>query len=141
VDGPAGKYPTLQVHPGRRCNLQCLHCYSDSSPSVTEQLDIELLRASVDDAASLGYQVMSVSGTDPATLRAGISEMEQAVALDSTYARAWAALAIASANLYVNGNRDPRVAARAKQALDHAVESEPMLIERTSCHHRRDSDR
>jgi len=45
--------------------LQCLHCYSDSSPSVTEQLDIELLRASVDDAASLGYQVMSVSGGEP----------------------------------------------------------------------------
>ncbi|MFL5520548.1 MAG: protein kinase domain-containing protein [Gemmatimonadales bacterium] len=68
-----------------------------------------------------GRQVMSVSGTDPATLRAGVSELEQAVALDSTYARAWAALVIASSNLYTNGNRDPRVAARAKAALDHAV--------------------
>ena len=65
MQGPAGQYPTLQVHPGRRCNLQCLHCYSDSGPAVSEQLEIELLQEAVADAASIGYRVMSVSGGEP----------------------------------------------------------------------------
>ena len=65
MQGPAGKFPTLQVHPGRRCNLQCLHCYSDSGPAVTEQLDIKVLRGVVADAATIGYRVMSVSGGEP----------------------------------------------------------------------------
>ena len=65
MDGPAGKYPTLQVHPGRRCNLQCLHCYSDSGPTVSERLDIDLLRGVVADAAAIGYRVLSVSGGEP----------------------------------------------------------------------------
>ena len=65
MDGPAGKYPTLQVHPGRRCNLQCLHCYSDSGPAVSERLDIDLLRGVVADAAAIGYKVLSVSGGEP----------------------------------------------------------------------------
>ena len=65
MDGPAGKYPTLQVHPGRRCNLRCLHCYSDSGPAVSERLDIDLLRGVVGDAAAIGYKVLSVSGGEP----------------------------------------------------------------------------
>lgn len=65
MQGPAGKYPTLQVHPGRRCNLQCLHCYSDSGPTVAEQLDVGLLGGVVADAAAIGYRVMSVSGGEP----------------------------------------------------------------------------
>ncbi len=65
MQGPAGRYPTLQVHPGRRCNLQCLHCYSDSGPAVTEQLAIEVLRGVVADAATIGYRVLSVSGGEP----------------------------------------------------------------------------
>ncbi len=65
MQGPAGKYPALQVHPGRRCNLQCLHCYSDSGPAVSEQLDIAVLRKVVADAAMIGYTVMSVSGGEP----------------------------------------------------------------------------
>ena len=83
------------------------------TPSADEQRLLEAWPTKNEEAYRAGLrgrQVMSVSGTDPATLRAGISELEQAVALDSTYARAWAALAIASANLYLNGNRDPRVA-------------------------------
>ena len=65
MQGPAGKFATLQVHPSRRCNLQCLHCYSNSGPSVNEQLDIEVLRPVVADAAAIGYQIMSVSGGEP----------------------------------------------------------------------------
>ncbi len=65
MQGPAGKYPTLQVHPYRRCNLRCLHCYTSSAPEVSERLDIDVLRSAVADAASLGYRVMSVSGGEP----------------------------------------------------------------------------
>jgi Fe-coproporphyrin III synthase len=65
MQGPAGKFPSLQIHPGRRCNLRCLHCYSDSGPAVSEHLDIDLLREVVADAASLGYAVISVSGGEP----------------------------------------------------------------------------
>lgn len=65
MQGPAGQYPTLQVHPDRRCNLQCLHCYSDAGPAVSEQLEIDLLQTVVADAAAIGYRVMSVSGGEP----------------------------------------------------------------------------
>jgi MoaA/NifB/PqqE/SkfB family radical SAM enzyme len=77
VDGPAGKYPTLQVHPGRRCNLQCLHCYSESGPAVSERLDIDLLRGVVADAAAIGYKVLSVSGGEPLLYR-GLGELLRA---------------------------------------------------------------
>jgi MoaA/NifB/PqqE/SkfB family radical SAM enzyme len=65
MQGPAGPHPTLQVHPSRRCNLHCLHCYSESGPKVSEHLDIEVLRRVVADAVQLGYQVLSVSGGEP----------------------------------------------------------------------------
>jgi MoaA/NifB/PqqE/SkfB family radical SAM enzyme len=77
VQGPAGRHATLQVHPTRRCNLQCLHCYSDSGPTITEQLDIALLRTVVGDAATLGYRVMSVSGGEP-LLYGALGELLQA---------------------------------------------------------------
>jgi MoaA/NifB/PqqE/SkfB family radical SAM enzyme len=65
VSGPAGRLPALQIHPTRRCNLRCLHCYSQSGPEVTEQLDLEVLLRTVGDAADLGYRVLAVSGGEP----------------------------------------------------------------------------
>lgn len=65
MSGPAGCLPTLQIHPTRRCNLRCLHCYSDSGPEVSEALDAELVLRVVADAAELGYRVVSVSGGEP----------------------------------------------------------------------------
>jgi MoaA/NifB/PqqE/SkfB family radical SAM enzyme len=68
----------LQVHPTRLCNLRCLHCYSSSGPDVTESLPVGLLTRAVRDSATLGYDVLSVSGGEPflypelpALLRAG----------------------------------------------------------------------
>ena len=34
----------LQVHPTRRCNLRCLHCYSSSGPDQREELPLAMLR-------------------------------------------------------------------------------------------------
>jgi pyruvate-formate lyase-activating enzyme len=53
------------VHPTRRCNLQCLHCYSSSGPRVTETLAIGVLAPAVEEAARLGYSVLGVSGGEP----------------------------------------------------------------------------
>ena len=60
-----GAYPVLQLHPTRRCNLACAHCYTSSGPSVREALDPELARAAVVAAAALGYRQLAVSGGEP----------------------------------------------------------------------------
>lgn len=63
--GPTGIAPILQVHPTRRCNLACAHCYTESGPKASQQLPLALLCAVVDDAAALGYGQLAVSGGEP----------------------------------------------------------------------------
>ncbi|MBR8833143.1 MAG: radical SAM protein [Stigonema ocellatum SAG 48.90 = DSM 106950] len=55
----------VQIHPTRRCNLQCLHCYSSSGPQEREELDVELLLQALTDASVEGYTVASFSGGEP----------------------------------------------------------------------------
>jgi MoaA/NifB/PqqE/SkfB family radical SAM enzyme len=62
---PTGIAPVLQVHPSRRCNLACAHCYSSSGPNVREELDAGLLADCLRDAADLGYRQLAVSGGEP----------------------------------------------------------------------------
>jgi MoaA/NifB/PqqE/SkfB family radical SAM enzyme len=57
--------PVLQLHPSRRCNLACLHCYSSSGPDVREELPVDLLRSCLDDAFAAGYRQLAVSGGEP----------------------------------------------------------------------------
>ena len=61
----AGRRPILQVHPTRRCNLRCAHCYSSSGPELRTELDVEQLVRAVQEAAALGYEQLSVSGGEP----------------------------------------------------------------------------
>src|SRR5438132_1451093 len=63
--GPAGEARIIQVHPTRRCNLSCLHCYSSSGPRQAESLPAELLTAALADAVGEGYTVLAVSGGEP----------------------------------------------------------------------------
>lgn len=63
--GPTGTTRVLQVHPTRRCNLRCLHCYSSSSPEERGALDATLLFNAVGDATDEGYNWISVSGGEP----------------------------------------------------------------------------
>ena len=63
--GLTGQRAILQVHPTRRCNLRCRHCYSSSGPWVSDSTDLEVLRSAVTDARGLGYDVLSVSGGEP----------------------------------------------------------------------------
>jgi MoaA/NifB/PqqE/SkfB family radical SAM enzyme len=62
---PTGIAPVLQVHPLRRCNLACAHCYTSSGPQAKEELGIGLLAVCLEDAARLGYRQLAVSGGEP----------------------------------------------------------------------------
>ncbi len=62
---PTGCSRILQVHPTRRCNLQCLHCYSLSGPKEREELEVTLLLEALTAASEAGYGVASFSGGEP----------------------------------------------------------------------------
>jgi eukaryotic-like serine/threonine-protein kinase len=72
------------------------------------------------EAASQG---MSVG--DPPSLRQAIAAYEQAVALDSTFVRAWAQLARARARLYGSTLSNPAVAEAARRAAERALALAP----------------
>ncbi|MDN5213152.1 radical SAM protein [Fulvivirgaceae bacterium BMA12] len=55
----------FQLHPSQFCNYSCLHCYSSSSPHIRSYVDKNLIAGAIKDAASLGYQRLSVSGGEP----------------------------------------------------------------------------
>ena len=64
--GPTGDSArVVQVHPTRRCNLRCLHCYSESGPHARGELPFDALARLVADAAGEGYTVLSLSGGEP----------------------------------------------------------------------------
>lgn len=67
--GPTGQTAVIQIHPTRRCNLTCRHCYSLSGPGERDQLDVALLSAALNDAAVEGYGAVSVSGGEPLLYR------------------------------------------------------------------------
>lgn len=67
--GPTGNTRVVQIHPTRRCNLRCHHCYSSSSPDERDMLDVALIFSAIDDAAELGYNWISVSGGEPLLYR------------------------------------------------------------------------
>jgi MoaA/NifB/PqqE/SkfB family radical SAM enzyme len=64
--GPTGgKSRVLQIHPTRRCNLRCLHCYSSSAPEEHDELPVALLRDALTDAAAERFNVAAFSGGEP----------------------------------------------------------------------------
>ena len=62
---PTGIAPIIQVHPSRRCNLACAHCYSMSGPTARGDLHLEILSTCLRDAFDLGYRQLAVSGGEP----------------------------------------------------------------------------
>ncbi len=58
-------FRTIQIHPTRKCNLSCLHCYSSSSPGMKEMLDIEALKRFLTMAYQNGFNNISISGGEP----------------------------------------------------------------------------
>jgi sulfatase maturation enzyme AslB (radical SAM superfamily) len=65
----------IQIHPTLRCNLFCKHCYSSSAPGKKEGLPSRALVNILEQAAPLGYNVVSLSGGEPFLY----SELEQLV--------------------------------------------------------------
>jgi Fe-coproporphyrin III synthase len=55
----------IHIHPSRRCNLKCLHCYSASGPEEKDQLGSEIFTQLIADASAQGYNVASFSGGEP----------------------------------------------------------------------------
>ncbi len=74
------------------------------------------------DAYLKGEAASQTMGTgDPLRLRSAIGFYEQAVALDSGFAQAWAELSRAHSLLYANGTPDPASARRAREGADRAL--------------------
>ena len=67
----------------------------------------------------------ALTGSDAATQRMSATFLEQAVALDSTFADAWAALSRALGRVYFNGSRDPVAGERAREAMERAIALDP----------------
>jgi serine/threonine-protein kinase len=67
----------------------------------------------------------ALTSVDAVTMRLAASYLEQAVALDSTFVDAWAALSRALGAVYFNGSRDPVAGARAKVAMERAIALDP----------------
>jgi pyruvate-formate lyase-activating enzyme len=64
--GPNGaEYRVIQLHPTRRCNLKCLHCYSSSSPRNADALAPSVLARALQVLSGEGFNVASVSGGEP----------------------------------------------------------------------------
>ena len=65
MDAPGAMQPIIQIHPTRRCNLRCLHCYSHSGPTERDLLTCETLENAITDACAEGYRIASFSGGEP----------------------------------------------------------------------------
>jgi len=65
MDAPGATQPTIQIHPTRRCNLRCLHCYSRSGPEERDWLTCETLEDAITAAWAEGYRIASFSGGEP----------------------------------------------------------------------------
>src|SRR5262249_11814506 len=55
----------VQLHPTRRCNLECLHCYSSSVPAARGELAPAVVAEALAVFAREGYNVAAVSGGEP----------------------------------------------------------------------------
>ena len=91
----------------------------------TEQQQVAKRPTDNVEAYQLYLKGRAVQGVDPASLRESSAYLEQAVALDSSFAEAWAALCISLSRLYSNGFASPTTAQRAKEALDRTVALDP----------------
>lgn len=68
--GPTGDaVNVIQIHPTRRCNLRCQHCYSSSAPEESGELPLALLERFLGEAAREGFNAVGLSGGEPLMYR------------------------------------------------------------------------
>ena len=77
------------------------------------------------DAFLRGEATYASAGSNPNVLRRAVVEYEQAVALDSGFASAWAGLARSRSRLYANGTPATELARQARDAADRALRLAP----------------
>ena len=77
------------------------------------------------DAFLKGEAIFNSGADDPSSLRKRIGFYEQAVALDPSFAQAWARVSTANSLLYGNSTPAPALAERARQAAEKAVALAP----------------
>jgi MoaA/NifB/PqqE/SkfB family radical SAM enzyme len=59
------RHRIVQIHPTRRCNLRCRHCYTNSGPEERQELPLALLLSFLTSARAEGYTAISLSGGEP----------------------------------------------------------------------------
>jgi len=80
--GPTGDViNVVQIHPTRRCNLRCQHCYSTSGPEQVTELSLSAIEALINDIVGEGFNSISISGGEPFTWRRLPRLLEEACAL------------------------------------------------------------
>src|SRR5690348_13401806 len=60
---------TLMLHLLGRCNLKCLHCYMEGSPSRREQLPLQLVLAAIAECERLDIGTLYLTGGEPLLYR------------------------------------------------------------------------
>ncbi len=91
----------------------------------TTERDLAVKPTSNPEAYQLYLKGRAITGIDPSSMREAIGYLEQAVALDSAFADAWALLSMSNTRLYANGLKSAEVSARAHESLDRAVSLAP----------------
>ena len=76
-------------------------------------------------AWDLFLKARAIPDQGPPSRRQTAAYLEQAVALDSTFAEGWSALSVALSRVYFTGNRDPAARERSGVALRHALALDP----------------
>jgi len=90
----------------------------------------ELARRPTSNAAAydLYLKGRALTNPSPATQRLAASYFQQAVALDSTFVEAWASLSRSLARVYLNGDRDEKVAVLTREAMERALAIDPNSV-------------
>ena len=70
---------TLMLHLLGRCNLTCLHCYMDGSPSRKERLPLDRVLGAVAECRPLDIGALYLTGGEPLFYR-GLEEVLRAAA-------------------------------------------------------------
>ena len=91
----------------------------------TEQLQLAARPTANTAAYDLYLKGRAITDNSAKAQREAANYFEQAVALDSTFAAAWARLGSSLSALYFNGTRDPIVASRAREAMQRALMLSP----------------
>jgi pyruvate-formate lyase-activating enzyme len=72
----------IHLHVTRLCNLACLHCYSESAPQQSAEVDLDALWPALTLLRAEGYRLISLSGGEPLVYRSIRELVEGAKALD-----------------------------------------------------------